>query len=45
MDVYDAAAWSAPFPLSAMSVEKNSAPVPFPDFTRGQWKEAREILL
>jgi hypothetical protein len=45
MDVYDAAAWSAPFPLSAMSVEKNSAPIPFPDFTRGRWKEAREILL
>lgn len=45
MDVYDAAAWSAPFPLSAMSVEKGSASVPFPDFTRGRWKEAREILL
>jgi hypothetical protein len=41
MDVYDAASWSAPAPLSEMSVAKGSAPVPFPDFTRGRWKEAR----
>ena len=34
-DVYDAATWSAPFPLSAMSVAQGSAPVKFPDFTRG----------
>ncbi len=40
-DVYDAAAWSAPGPLSEMSVAKGSAPVPFPDFTRGRWKQAR----
>lgn len=40
-DVYDAAAWSAPFPLSEMSVAKGSAPVPFPDFTRGEWRTAR----
>jgi hypothetical protein len=37
-DVYDAAAWSAPFPLSEMSVAKGSAPMKFPDFTRGEWK-------
>ena len=41
MDVYDAAAWSAPAPLSEMSVAKGSAPVQFPDFTRGRWKEPR----
>lgn len=41
MDVYDAAAWSAPGPLSEMSVAKGSAPVPFPDFTRGRWKQPR----
>jgi hypothetical protein len=41
MDVYDAAAWSAPAPLSEMSVAKGSAPMPFPDFTRGRWKQAR----
>ena len=40
-DVYDAAAWSAPFPLSEMSVAKGSAPMKFPDFTRGGWTRAR----
>ena len=38
MDVYDAAAWSAPGPLSVRSVAKGSAPQRFPDFTRGRWK-------
>jgi predicted dehydrogenase len=37
-DVYDAAAWSAPFPLSEMSMAKGSAPMKFPDFTRGTWQ-------
>ena len=41
MDVYDAAAWSAPGHLSEMSVAKGSAPVQFPDFTRGKWIEKR----
>jgi predicted dehydrogenase len=41
MDVYDAAAWSVPGPLSELSVARGSAPVRFPDFTRGRWKEAR----
>jgi hypothetical protein len=40
-DVYDAAAWSAPFPLSEMSVAKGSAPMKFPDFTRGEWSKPR----
>ncbi len=43
MDVYDAATWSAPGPLSEMSVAHGSAPVLFPDFTRGRWKEQRKI--
>ena len=38
MDVYDAAAWSAPGPLSVASITAGSAPMKFPDFTRGQWK-------
>jgi hypothetical protein len=38
MDVYDAAALSAPAPLSEMSVAAGSAPVKFPDFTRGRWQ-------
>jgi glycosyl hydrolase family 109/GFO/IDH/MocA oxidoreductase family protein len=35
--VYDAAAWSAPTPLSETSVAQNGAPQKFPDFTRGKW--------
>jgi hypothetical protein len=38
IDVYDAAAWSAPGPLSEASVAKGSAPMRFPDFTRGGWE-------
>jgi Oxidoreductase family, NAD-binding Rossmann fold len=38
IDVYDAAAWSAPTPLSQTSVASNGAPQKFPDFTRGGWK-------
>jgi len=33
-DVYDAADWSAPGPLSEMSTARRSAPVSFPDFRR-----------
>ena len=39
MDVYDAAAWSAPGPLSTLSLQHGSAPVKFPDFTRSHWKD------
>jgi len=45
MDVYDAAAWSAPGPLSEASVKQGSAPVKFPDFTRGRWKEKRVAMV
>ncbi|MER7083013.1 Gfo/Idh/MocA family protein, partial [Saccharopolyspora kobensis] len=38
IDVYDSATWSAPFALSAQSIKDGSAPVDFPDFTRGRWK-------
>ena len=38
MNVYDAAAWSAPGPLSEKSVASGSAPVRIPDFTRGRWR-------
>ncbi len=44
LDVYDAATWSAPGPLSEASVAQGSAPVKFPDFTRGRWKEKRGWL-
>jgi len=42
IDVYDAA-WSAISPLSEQSVAARSAPVDFPDFTRGKWRTARPI--
>jgi hypothetical protein len=32
------AAWSAPGSLDEQSVAKGSAPVRFPDFTRGRWQ-------
>jgi predicted dehydrogenase len=41
IDVYDAAAWSVPGPLSQISVAKGSVPVKFPDFTRGLWQRPR----
>jgi predicted dehydrogenase len=37
-NVYDAAAISAVVGLSVQSVGRKSAPVDFPDFTRGRWK-------
>jgi predicted dehydrogenase len=41
MDVYDAAAWSAVAPLSVASVSQGSAPMEFPDFTRGKWQQRK----
>ncbi len=37
MDVYDLAEWCCLAPLTALSLENNSAPVEVPDFTRGAW--------
>jgi predicted dehydrogenase len=45
VDVYDAATWSAIVPLSEQSVASKSAPVDFPDFTRGKWKNPRPLNL
>lgn len=45
MDVYDGAAISAPFPLSALSVARGSMPVKIPDFTRGGWQTKRENMV
>jgi hypothetical protein len=39
LDVYDCAAWASVAPLSVESVSRGSAPVEFPDFTQGNWKE------
>jgi predicted dehydrogenase len=37
--VYDSATWSAPGPLSRESLARGGAPVEFPDFTRGHWRD------
>ncbi|MDR0961170.1 MAG: Gfo/Idh/MocA family oxidoreductase [Mediterranea sp.] len=39
MDVYDLAEWCCLAPLTALSIENNSAPVAVPDFTRGGWNK------
>lgn len=43
MDVYDAAEWSSIIPLSAASIQKGSASVEIPDFTRGKWNKLSGI--
>jgi predicted dehydrogenase len=43
INCYDAAAWSAPTPLSEASVSQNGAPQKFPDFTRGKWNANADI--
>ncbi|MDQ0797761.1 Gfo/Idh/MocA family protein [Streptomyces sp. B1I3] len=40
-DVYDAATWTAPVPLSHLSVKAKGAPQQIPDFTRGEWEKSR----
>lgn len=40
-DVYDAATWTAPVPLSTASIKANGVPQEIPDFTRGLWRKAR----
>ncbi|MGW0469138.1 Gfo/Idh/MocA family protein [Streptomyces sp. NPDC003027] len=40
-DVYDAATWTAPVPLSDASIKAKGAPQAIPDFTRGEWRRAR----
>ena len=43
MDVYDAAMMSAVIELSERSIESGGWPMKFPDFTRGMWKQYREL--
>lgn len=38
IDIYDSVLMCAPIELSEQSIANGSAPVPFPDFTRGAWK-------
>lgn len=41
IDVYDSAVWCAAIPLSVVSLRAGGRAVPVPDFTRGQWAQAR----
>lgn len=43
MDVYDAAVLSAVTELSDRSIASGNWPLKFPDFTRGMWKQSREL--
>ncbi|MEI7491775.1 MAG: Gfo/Idh/MocA family oxidoreductase [Bacteroidota bacterium] len=42
-DVYDAAAWSSVIELSSLSVNNRGNSVDMPDFTRGEWKDAKPL--
>jgi hypothetical protein len=44
-NVYDAAAWSVAVDLSEQSVRDRSRPRDFPDFTRGLWKSAPQLVI
>ncbi len=43
MDVYDAAVLSAITEMSEKSISSGGYPLQFPDFTRGMWKNRREL--
>ncbi|MDR2949833.1 MAG: Gfo/Idh/MocA family protein [Dysgonomonas sp.] len=43
MDVYDLAEWCCLIPLTAVSLDNNSAPVEIPDFTRGGWNKLQGL--
>ncbi len=44
LDVYDCAAWAAVTCLSEKSIANGSAPMPFPDFTKGKWVTRKPIF-
>ena len=43
IDVYDAVTWMSVTALSAQSIEKGSAPIDCPDFTRGKYKQRKTV--
>lgn len=43
MDVYDLAEWCCLAPLTALSLDNDSAPVAVPDFTRGSWNKLQKL--
>ncbi len=45
IDVYDTATWMVITALSEQSINNNNQKVSFPDFTRGKWKDRRDVCL
>ncbi len=41
LDIYDSVLMCAVIPLSEQSIAQSSAPAPFPDFTRGRWRNRK----
>ena len=41
IDVYDGVTWSSVLPLSGQSIREGNKSLPFPDFTRGRWKDRK----
>lgn len=44
-NLYEGCLWSAAAPLSERSVASGGAPQPFPDFTRGNWKDTQALAI
>lgn len=44
-NVYEGCFWSSVAPLSERSVATGGAPQPFPDFTRGNWKDTQPLAI
>ena len=44
-NLYEGCLWSAVAPLSERSVASGGAPQPFPDFTRGNWKDTDSLAI
>ena len=44
-NVYEGCLWSAVAPLSERSVASGGMPQPFPDFTRGDWKNTEPLAI
>lgn len=44
IDVYDSVTMSVIMPLSEQSLKKGNAPQNFPDFTRGKWKDRKNVF-
>jgi predicted dehydrogenase len=44
-NVYEGCLWSAVAPLSERSVASGGYPHPFPDFTRGNWKQTKPLQI